>query len=68
MKAKHQEILDLIEEYLSQDGTEHLRFTQALYNLGINSFDDSIKGFYFRDNHNDSDEKVLNSIKKVMEE
>lgn len=63
----HAEILDAIESYLSKPGASDLRFTQALFNLGINEFaspeNPEEKGFLFRDNHNDSDLKILKNLK-----
>lgn len=67
MKKQHREILDLIEEYLSQDEAEHLRFTQALYNLDIYSQVECGGGFSLADNYNDLDSWVISRIKKVME-
>ena len=67
MKATHQKILDKIAEYLETEGAEHLRFTQALFNLGINEFEEDqvhTDSFVFRDNHNDSDEEVIGRITK----
>lgn len=61
MKATHRKILNKIEAYLNTDGAEHLRFTQALFNLGINQFDPNTE-FTFRDNHNDSDEEIIGKI------
>lgn len=68
MKKSHKEILDLIEQYLSQDGSEHLRFTQALYNLDIYKQVECDGGFFLVDNYNDLDSWVISRIKKVMEE
>jgi hypothetical protein len=67
MKAKHREILDLLEEYLSQEGAEHLRFTQALYNLNIYSQVEIGGSFFLVDNYNDLDSWVIQRIKTVME-
>lgn len=64
MKASHKEILDKLEAYLERDGAEHLRFTQALFNIGINTQVQNECGFFFRDNHNDADIQVLERIEK----
>lgn len=64
MKATHRKILDKIAQYLETEGADHLRFTQALFNLGINEFEDRPDDFVFRDNHNDSDEEVIGRIIK----
>lgn len=66
MKDSHRKILDLIEEYLSQDGAEHLRFTQALYNLNIYSQVECGGGFFLEDNYNDLDSWVISRIKNTM--
>lgn len=69
MKDTHKEIIKLISDYLEE--YPEIRFTQALYNLRINGFysvDDPEKyNFLFRDNYNDSDEDVLNKIKKELD-
>ena len=69
MKDTHKEIIKLISDYLEE--YPEIRFTQALYNLRINGFysvDNPEKyNFLFRDNYNDSDEDVLNKIKKELD-
>lgn len=67
MKKNHREILNLLEQYLSQDGAENLRFTQALYNLNIYSQVECGGGFFLADNYNDLDSWVISRIKKAME-
>lgn len=67
----HLQIMDELKNYLSQPGNNYLRFTQALFNLGINEFA-SLKNpeemkFLFRDNHNDCDTKILHKIKQTNE-
>lgn len=67
MKKQHREILDLIEQYLSQEGAEHLRFTQALYNLDIYKQVEVGGSFFLADNYNDLDSWVIGRIKKAIE-
>ena len=67
MKKEHKEILNKIEDYLEQPGSEHLRFTQALYNLNIYSQVEVGGCFFLVDNYNDLDEWVLTRINKVIE-
>ena len=68
MKTEHKVILDLLTDYLSQEGIEHLRFGQALFNLGINEFatpNNPEEGkFLLRDIHNDDDGRIINRILK----
>ena len=67
IKPEHKEILNLIERYLSQEGGQHIRFTQALFNLSITEFkDNNPENEALKDNYNDSDEKVLKKIKKCL--
>ena len=69
MKDTHKEIIKLISDYLEE--YPECRFTQALYNLRINGFysvdNPEESNFLFRDNYNDSDEDVLNKIKKELD-
>jgi len=69
MKNTHKEIIKLISDYLEE--YPEIRFTQALYNLRINRFysvdNPEESNFLFRDNYNDSDEVVLNKIKKELD-
>ncbi|WP_216595959.1 hypothetical protein [Flammeovirga sp. OC4] len=68
-KKEHQEILDLISEYLSNHYSQ--RFGQALFNLRINEFvnkeDPSKENYKIRDIHGDSDEKILKRLKGQLE-
>lgn len=65
MNKEAKEILLLIEKELIEN--KGARFTQVLFNLGINTFSDEklpeTKRYLFRDNYNDSDLKVLDRIK-----
>jgi len=66
MNTEAKEILLLIEKELIEN--EGARFTQVLFNLGINKFANeeypSVKDYLLRDNYNDSDSSVLDRIKK----
>ena len=56
MNDDAKEILKLIETYLQEN--PEIRFTQALFNLGVNTF----RGEHtdcLRDNYNDTDKEVL---------
>lgn len=67
MKKEHREILNKIEEYLEQPGAEHLRFTQALYNLNIYSQVEVGGAYFLSDNYNDLDSWVLTRINNTLE-
>ncbi|PWJ33117.1 hypothetical protein [Sediminitomix flava] len=68
-RKEHQQILDLISDYLSKHYS--LRFGQALFNLGINEFvnkaDPSEENFRIRDIHGDSDKEILERIESQLE-
>lgn len=67
---KHQEIINSLIEYLSKEGNEHLRFTQALFILGVNNFNNPSNpekdNCLFQDNYNVSDDKILKTIKEKI--
>ena len=74
MKKEHKDILNKLEEYLSRPGAEHLRFWQAIYNIGIiesdlktlptrTSWELAGTTSVIRDEHNISDEKLFKRIK-----
>lgn len=67
MKNQHQEILKLISDYLEKYPNQ--RFGQALFNLGVNEFidDNDHTNYRIRDIHGDSDEKILERVKKRFE-
>lgn len=69
LKKEHQEILDLISEYLSNN--YDLRFGQAIFNLGINEFVNKVEpakeNYKIRDIHGDADNKILERIKSQLE-
>jgi hypothetical protein len=60
-QAKHQDILHILSVYLKQN--PDMRFGQALFNLGINEFADTVspenQNHLLRDIYNDSDEAIL---------
>lgn len=64
MNENAKTILLVLEQYLQKNPS--IRFTQALFNLGINEFADKQKpeacNHLLRDVYNDSDEKVLNRM------
>lgn len=64
MNETQKAILSRIEEYLKEN--DGIRFTQALFNLGITEFADSkepeSKGYLLKDPYNDSDKRVLDRI------
>lgn len=66
MKDNTKTILTLIEQYLEKNPS--IRFTQALFNLGITEFADKgnpeAKGFLLRDIYNDIDDEVLERMAK----
>lgn len=66
MNTTQSEILAIIEDYLIKH--PGIRFTQALFNLGINEFADKInpetQKFHLRDVYSDGDSKVLDRIKE----
>ena len=68
-KKEHQEILDLISDYLSNHYDQ--RFGQAIFNLGINEFvnkiDPAKEDYKIRDIHGDTDDKILERIKSQLE-
>lgn len=65
MDTEAKAILLLIEKELIEN--KGARFTQVLFNLGINTFSDEklpeTKRYLFRDNYNDSDSTVLERIR-----
>ncbi|MBC2845997.1 hypothetical protein H7F21_12900 [Winogradskyella flava] len=68
-KKEHQEILDLISDYLSNHYDQ--RFGQAIFNLRINEFvnktDPAKEDYKIRDIHGDTDNKILERIKSQLE-
>lgn len=65
MKKEHQEIIDLISSYLEEYPDQ--RFTQTLFNLGVNEFVNKERpeqaNFAVRDVYNDLDKNVIEKIK-----
>lgn len=68
-KKEHQEILNLISDYLANHYDQ--RFGQALFNLGINEFvnksEPAKENYKIRDIHGDSDEKIMERIISQLE-
>lgn len=66
MNENQESILLVIKQYLEKNTS--IRFTQALFNLGITEFADKnnpeAKGFLLRDIYNDSDIDVLERVAK----
>jgi len=66
MNENQESILFVIKQYLEKNPS--IRFTQALFNLGITEFADKnnpeAKGFLLRDIYNDSDIDVLERVGK----
>lgn len=68
-KKEHQEILDLISDYLANHYDQ--RFGQAIFNLGINQFVNKKhpekEDYKIRDIHNDQDSVIIERIKSQLE-
>lgn len=64
MTLTQKEILDKLRTYLEKH--PNLRFGQALFNLGINEFNNN-EQFQLRDIYGDEDLKILNRIEKQLE-
>ncbi|WP_299884341.1 hypothetical protein [uncultured Lacinutrix sp.] len=67
-KKEHQEILDLISDYLANHYDQ--RFGQALFNLGVNEFVNRLQpekeNYKIRDIHNDQDNVIIERIKSQL--
>lgn len=69
MKLEHAQILNKLKEYLSQPGSEHLRFWQALFNSGVLVFEDKPMpngNYKLKDDYNIPDNELLKRIKKSI--
>lgn len=68
MKEEHKLILNLLQSYLEKN--PNLRFGQALFNLGINEFQETIDSgnpdYNIRDIHGDSDLSIAERIKNRL--
>ncbi len=64
MTTAQKEILDKLRTYLENNPNQ--RFGQALFNLGINEFEQN-KEFQLRDIYNDDDAEVIKRIEKQLE-
>lgn len=56
------QILQILSDYLNENPS--IRFGQALFNLSINEFDKSKNVPTLRDIYNDTDQTILNRVKK----
>ena len=69
MKKEHNEIINLISDYLNQHPDQ--RFGQAIFNIGVNEFlnkvDPEKDDFRIRDIYNDQDSDIINRIKSQLE-
>ena len=68
MKKEHKIILDLLEMYLEKNPSQ--RFGQALFNLGINEFQETTDprnpNYKLRDIHGDNDLDIIERIKNQL--
>ncbi|MFH7002649.1 hypothetical protein [Flavobacterium bizetiae] len=68
MKKEHRIILDLLEEYLEKNPSQ--RFGQALFNLGVNQFQETTDprnpNYNLRDIYNDADLEIMERIKNRL--
>ena len=68
MKKEHRIILDLLEEYLEKNPS--LRFGQALFNLGVNEFQETTDprnpNYNIRDIHGDNDNDIIKRIENQL--
>ena len=66
MKESHVKIINHLCDYFSQSGAKNLRFTQGLFNLGINNFvnpeNPAKEKYHFKDNHNQVDDITLHTL------
>ncbi|MBN4049744.1 hypothetical protein JYT36_00790, partial [Bacteroidales bacterium AH-315-N07] len=69
MKIEHQEIIKLLSRYLGENPDQ--RFTQAIFNLGINEFankeNPEKENNRLRDVYNDPDGIVLDRMKRQID-
>ena len=68
MKKEHQIIIELIESYLEKNPEQ--RFGQALFNLKINEFEETVDekkpNYNLRDIYNDDDQVIINRIESQL--
>lgn len=68
MKKEHRIILDLLEEHLEKNPSQ--RFGQALFNLGVNQFQETTDlrnpNYNLRDIYNDADLDIIERIKNQL--
>ena len=69
MKKEHHQILELLKSYLKDHPDQ--RFGQAIFNLGINQFQETIDprhpNYALRDIHNDGDDEIVKRMKRQIE-
>ena len=69
MKKEHQEIINLISNYLEEHPSQ--RFGQAIFNLRINEFVNrdapEKENYSMRDIHGDTDSDIITRIKSQLE-
>jgi len=70
MKKTHREIMNKLETYLNQEGSEHLRFWQALYNCDMvienkrmDRDNKIILPITIKDDYNISDNELIKRLK-----
>lgn len=68
MKKEYRIILDLLEDYLEKNPSQ--RFGQALFNLGVNQFQETTDlrnpNYNLRDIYNDADLEIMERIKNRL--
>jgi hypothetical protein len=68
MKEEHKLILNLLQSYLEKNPSQ--RFGQALFNLGVNEFQETTDprnpNYNIRDIHGDSDLSIAERIKNRL--
>lgn len=69
MKKEHQVIIELITSYLEKNPSQ--RFGQALFNLKINEFQNTVDpkhpNYILRDIYNDDDQEIANRIQRQLD-
>ena len=69
MKKEHRQILELLKTYLDKHPDQ--RFGQAIFNLGVNQFQETTDprnpNYTLRDIYNDSDDEIIHRIKRQIE-
>ena len=67
MKKSHRDVMDKLEEYFSQEGSQHLRFFQGLRNCNLIEYHTVDTGIHLDtqivDDYNIEDSKLIKRIK-----